>query len=219
MSTAGANAAVIASIASIAARELRIQKEIYSLVVNGISNIDRIAAMIKMSKKSVVWYLEKTIREANTRKSRYWYDFVGAYIDGEKSQIVLKVSTKDLIVITGEYNKVATKWYSSFGWTFLIFAILLAPITFGITLVVLGGAAIAFFILAHHTKKIIKRFEIYYDLLDTKKVTSIRGIAQATQQSSEIIRTEIQDLIDKKIFVNAKIDMQNDEVIIGTLLN
>ena len=217
--SAGANAAVIAAIA---AQELRIRKEIYWLVVNGIRDIDQISAMKKLSTKAAIRYVEKTIREANSYKkksNRCWSAFVGAYIDQVKNQVVLAASTKELVVITGDYNKAAVTLYSALGWVFLVFGVLFAPVTFGITLVILGGAAAAFFVLLHHTKKTIKRFDTYYDLLHTKKVNAIQEIARITQQSPICVETEIQDLINKMVFVNAKIDKQTGNVMIGELFD
>jgi len=215
--SAGANTAIVAAIA---AQELRRQKEIYSLVVNGIRDINQISVIKKLSTKATIRYLEKTIREANTYKknnNRYWSAFVGAYIDEVRSQIVLAASTKELVIITGDYSKMAITVYSVLGWIFLVFGLLLAPITFGITLVVLGGGAASFFVLSHHTKKTMKHFNTYYDLIHTKKINTIQGIAQITQQSPISVENEIQDLINKMVFINARIDKQTGNIIIGEL--
>ena len=201
-----------------AAQILRQKKEIYSLVVNGVRDIDQIAAMKRMQKKDTVWFLKDIIREANPRKKKrkpYWAAFTGAYLDVEKNQIVLTVPTDELIV-ANDYDKSAAKAYQFLGWFVLVLGILTAPSTSGISLIIFAGGAIAFFTLTRYTKKMAKRIEAYYDLLQIKKVVSIQSISQATQKPPEIVRKEIQDLIDKMIFVNAKIDRQADEVIAGT---
>ena len=212
-----------ASVAAIiAAQEIRLQKEIYSIVVNGVRDIDRISAMKKLSPRVTLRHLEKIIRKANTYKKKkqcYWSAFAVAYIDKVENQIVITASTKELIVITADYDKTTITIYSTLGWVLLVSGLLLAPFTFGITLILLGGGAIVFFVLVHYAEKINKRFNTYYDLLHTKKVTTIQGIALATQQSSVSVKSEIQDLINKMVFINAKIDTQTGDVIIGELFN
>jgi len=87
--------------------------------------------------------------------------------------------------------------------------------TLGIVAVVVGGFLIGKSLIEEHiNNKRNERFEEYHNLLFIENVTSIQEISKTTQKSSEIVKKEIQKLIDKGFLLNAKIDTQSDKIII-----
>ncbi|MCL2760564.1 MAG: sel1 repeat family protein [Desulfuromonadales bacterium] len=66
-------------------------------------------------------------------------------------------------------------------------------------------------------KRMIKRFKQYVALISTQQMTSIKDIAASTSQSEDFVKNDLQNMIDKKFFVNASINRATNEIIIGSV--
>ncbi|MCL2392249.1 MAG: hypothetical protein FWC66_06515 [Oscillospiraceae bacterium] len=65
------------------------------------------------------------------------------------------------------------------------------------------------------TKRRIKRFRQYISLISVHHMTSIDNIAANTSQSAAFVRSDLQQMINKKFFCNAYIDALTNEIVIG----
>lgn len=75
------------------------------------------------------------------------------------------------------------------------------------------GAILIF--IGSHTKKIIKRYRKYVNLISVANMTSLDSLARNTGQSVDFVKKDIQRMIDGKLFFNAYIDRETDEIVIG----
>ncbi|MGE5628607.1 MAG: hypothetical protein ACM3X7_10945 [Solirubrobacterales bacterium] len=69
--------------------------------------------------------------------------------------------------------------------------------------------------LGRKIKKTIKRFKEYVKLISVDNISSLEEIASSTSRSVDFVKNDIQKLIDKKYFINAYIDDDTDEIVIG----
>ena len=74
---------------------------------------------------------------------------------------------------------------------------------------------VALIIKGKKIKRRIMRFRRYVSMISRDGVTSIAILAEATSQSVDFVKNDIQRMIDKKFFVNAVIDWHSGEIIIG----
>ena len=77
---------------------------------------------------------------------------------------------------------------------------------------------LAFFVFlvikGHKIKQRIKRFRQYVSLISTQHITSLENLAASTVQSVDFVRNDLQQMIDKKYFSNASINIAANEIII-----
>lgn len=87
-----------------------------------------------------------------------------------------------------------------------------------------GGIIMALFFLAFGTyfiisgaklKRLIKRFKRYVGYISHDHMMSFQDLAFATRQTTEFVIKDIQMMIDKKFFVNAWLDLNRGEIILG----
>lgn len=64
-------------------------------------------------------------------------------------------------------------------------------------------------------KRRIKRFKQYVAFISNDHMTSIINLAGATGQSSDFVKKDVEKMINKKFFVNAAIDQNSGEIVIG----
>jgi len=64
-------------------------------------------------------------------------------------------------------------------------------------------------------KNRIRRFKRYIALISEERIRLISIIASSTGQTEDFIRRDISEMISKKFFNNASIDLTNNEIIIG----
>lgn len=69
--------------------------------------------------------------------------------------------------------------------------------------------------LGRSIKKTIKRFKEYVKLISVDNISSLEEIASSTSHSVDFVKNDIQKLIDKKYFINAYIDIESGEIVIG----
>lgn len=65
------------------------------------------------------------------------------------------------------------------------------------------------------TKKRIKRFKMYEELILVKNQLPLNTIASACSQPIDFVAKDLQKMIDKKFFINAYIDKNTNELILG----
>ncbi|NMC57087.1 MAG: hypothetical protein GYA50_07705 [Eubacteriaceae bacterium] len=119
------------------------------------------------------------------------------------------------------------KLLSIIGYAIIIFFILggIAAIAdtneqgteFFIVVVVFVCIGLAFVIPGWNIKKRLKRFRTYVALISAEQVTSLDIIAIKTNQSVDFVRIDLQKMIDKKYFINAYIDKENNEIVIADM--
>lgn len=61
-----------------------------------------------------------------------------------------------------------------------------------------------------------KRFKRYIHLISKERITSLTGLASRTKRKVEFVRKDLQKMIDRKYFLQAHIDYQRDEILIGS---
>lgn len=64
-------------------------------------------------------------------------------------------------------------------------------------------------------KRRIRRFRRYVSLISTSNMVSLDNLAVATSQSVDFVRRDLQKMIDKKFFINASINLTQNEISIG----
>jgi len=80
-------------------------------------------------------------------------------------------------------------------------------IAIGVTNIVLGTK----------TKKTIERFRHYVSLISVQRMTSLGEIAANTLKTPEFVRNDLQKMINRRLFVNASINITTGEIIIAGL--
>ncbi|MDR2733645.1 MAG: hypothetical protein LBC99_03245 [Spirochaetota bacterium] len=63
-------------------------------------------------------------------------------------------------------------------------------------------------------KRTVKRYKIYVSLISAQNIVSVSRIATATGKSVEHVRSDLQDMVEKKFFSDAVIDVVADEIVI-----
>lgn len=131
-------------------------------------------------------------------------------------------SSRSAIIV----NMIVGKISSIFGW--------ILTMLFGLTAIVLitneegsGKAAgvilclifmavsIALIVFGISTKRRIKRFKQYVAIIVDRNEKSIENIAGSTSKSIDFVMNDLQTMINKKFFINAYIDGNRKEIILG----
>jgi len=86
-----------------------------------------------------------------------------------------------------------------------------------VLLIIFAGISLLFIIPGWKIKKRLKRFRTYVRIISTERITSIDLIALKLNQSIDFVRNDLQKMIDKKYFINAYIDKENNEIVIAGL--
>lgn len=75
--------------------------------------------------------------------------------------------------------------------------------------------AIAALLISHgiKTKRRIKRFKRYVNIISGKSQTSLENIASICSQSIDFVTNDIQKMINKKFFIDAYIDQNTNEIV------
>lgn len=84
-----------------------------------------------------------------------------------------------------------------------------------ITIMVMTAGGVLLIIAGAKTKGRIKRFKKYVGLISSENMTSIDSIAHETSQSFDFVMKDLQKMIDKNFFANAKIVTNSREIVIG----
>ena len=88
-----------------AARNLREQKKIYAIAVNGVSDIDEIVKIARTNYRNTIRWLKIIIKVANSKmnwRRKNWTAFAEAQIDFDKKKIILVTANDTLITCTSE---------------------------------------------------------------------------------------------------------------------
>lgn len=71
------------------------------------------------------------------------------------------------------------------------------------------------------TKKYVKRYQVYHQLIGNYRIVAIDYLAQNTSQTVEFIQNDLQNMIKAKMFLNAQVNLETNEIIfqegIGTI--
>lgn len=78
----------------------------------------------------------------------------------------------------------------------------------------LGVLLIVFGIKARNRSK---RFKKYAALISSEHMTYVQNLADATSQSPDFVRKDLQTMINKNFFKNASLNLNSDELVFGTL--
>jgi putative Mn2+ efflux pump MntP/ribosomal protein S27E len=125
-------------------------------------------------------------------------------------------SSRSAIVISTIKGKIA----SIFGYTLTIpigLTFIVSPFPdaesniFALILMGLGAWLIYYGI---KTKKRLRRFKKYIQIITTENTTSLESIARQTSQSLDFVTKDIQKMIYNKYFLNAYIDEKANEIVL-----
>lgn len=126
-------------------------------------------------------------------------------------------TSKATVVANAALGKIA----SIIGWVFgsFMFALTISFIFDGddtaiFTLVLLAGC-VFLIIKGAKIKKRIKRFKKYVYSISVENMTSLNDLAESTHQSVDYVRNDLQDMISRKFFANASIDMATNKIVVG----
>jgi hypothetical protein len=80
---------------------------------------------------------------------------------------------------------------------------------------VLMGIGVALILYGMKTKRSLKRFKSYINIITFENNISLENIAGQTSQSLDFVTKDIEKMIKKKYFANAHIDKKANEIILG----
>ena len=76
-----------------------------------------------------------------------------------------------------------------------------------------------FIMLGTKRKRLIKRFKGYVSIISIDNETFIENIGAKTSQSTDFVMNDIQNMIDKKLFINASIDKNRGYIVFQNMNN
>jgi hypothetical protein len=119
-------------------------------------------------------------------------------------------------------NAVAGKMQTIFGWILTLFWLfcLIGAISsgiadlavFSIIIILVGIVLIAS---GSKRKKLDRNFKHYVGLISSQHMTSIQALAQNTGQSTDKVIRDLKTMIDRKFFVNARLDANRNEIVVN----
>ena len=123
-------------------------------------------------------------------------------------------------------NSVIGKTQSAIGWFIVVFCVLgilgfnLEPVTpFTSNDIIILAVFIAIGVFSIYCglkrKKLDKSFKLYANLIYSQQTTSIIRLAQNTGESTDTVIKRLTKMIDKGFFVNAHLDLNRSEIVLG----
>lgn len=86
-----------------------------------------------------------------------------------------------------------------------------------LVLLLFVGIGIASIFLSYSIKKRIKRFKSYVAVISCGGITSVDILAHKTFQSADYVYKDLQKMIDRKYFLDARLNKEDHEIVIGTV--
>jgi len=128
-------------------------------------------------------------------------------------------SSKAAIVISSILGKIASIVGFLFGGIMLLGTILLFldgdldEFGAGVMIVIIGFC-VFLIIVGRRIKTRIRRFRQYVSLISAHNMTSIDLLASNTKQTSAFVKADLQTMINKRFFTNARIDSATNSIVI-----